>query len=684
MNSKNMVKNNEPLIPQHLIHAFLFAWFLSSGIMILLNINNHFYLSLAFSGFKGLIPMILILSISFIGLFLITKNRKIISNAASMSFLFLLFCILKISDSPYIGLGLILLTLLNLLLNRSTVVEAVSGKKIFPKIFLILNTIFIYLCYKSIHLYQLFLDIQQRTGIEEEKLIKLIIALAPAFLLISLITYIITLLSLKSNPDGLLQSQDVGRRNLPYLIIFCVAVIFFQSFMVSRILVARYEGLMTTTYDFNLFIQMFHSMARDLSQMTTLERNKPISHFGIHVSPIFYLMLPIFKIFPNPSVLQIMQALIVASGVIPALLLARHFKLSNAIMAIIAFIFMLNPAFIGSSLYDLHENCFLVPLILWTMYFIETEKNLPMAIFILLTLMVKEDAALYVWAIALFLALDKRQVKKGITVFIFSAIYFLGTAILLKNTGEGPMTGRFTNMMSEPSLSLVSIILTIFRNPGYVLNEIFTFQKIAYLIIIFLPLGLLPLVNRRYSLYSLMVPLLIMNLISDYQYQADIQFQYNYGSSALLFFLAIYALKDLGISKVKTRGLAMLLTLAIVSSFGFSTFYLKANEYMVTVYEENKEETDSIKKFLDTIPKDKSVLSSPYLTGYLADRKELYDIEYNYKDDDYTKTDYIVLDYRHTGLDIPGTVGFMERISRDGYNVVNVLPNSIILYKKQQ
>lgn len=683
MNVKNMAKPIEPLIPQNLIHAFLFAWFLSSGIMILININEPDYLTLAFSGFKGLLLMIILMLFSFTGLLLMTKFKKTISAAASVSFLFLLFCIFIKSDSQYMGAGLFLLTLLNLLLNRSIVSEAITDRKKYPILILLLNIVFLYLCIRTVHFRQLFVDIQQATIILEENLIKLIIALAPAFLFISVITYVFTLAAVKSKDEGILQSEHDSRIGKIYLIIFCFAVITFQSLMVSRILVARYEGLMTTAYDFNLFIQMFHSMARDLSQMTTLERNMPISHFSIHVSPIFYLMLPAFKIFPSPSLLQVMQALIVSSGIVPALLLARHFKLSNEIIGILAFIFMLNPAFIGSSMYDLHENCFLVPLILWTMYFIEIEKDVLMSVSMFLTLMVKEDAALYVWAIALFLVLDKKKVKKGITVFMISALYFLSTALLLKNTGEGPMTNRFTNMMSEPSLSLASIILTIFRNPGYVLQEIFTFQKISYLLIILLPLGLLPLVNRRYSLYALMIPLLIMNLISDYQYQANIQFQYNYGSSALLFYMALYALKDLYVNRSNTRIISLLLTLGIVSSFGFSTFYLKSNEIIVKIYKNNMETTDSMKKILDTVPKNKSVLASPYLTGYLGDRKELYDIEYNYKDGEYTKTDYIILDQRHTGLDMQGTVEFMERISKDGYNVINVLPNYLIIYNKQ-
>src|SRR5699024_7070503 len=81
--------------------------------------------------------------------------------------------------------------------------------------------------------------------------------------------------------------------------------------------VFRYLTYSAPNYDFGLFSQMFYYMKETFMPLTTSERGTLLSHFAIHVSPIFYLLLPGYLIFPNPMYLQIMQAVILASGVIP-------------------------------------------------------------------------------------------------------------------------------------------------------------------------------------------------------------------------------------------------------------------------------------------------------------------------------------------------------------------------------
>lgn len=48
--------------------------------------------------------------------------------------------------------------------------------------------------------------------------------------------------------------------------------------------------------------------------MTTCERDRVLSHFAVHVSPIYYLFLPFYALFPLPVTLEVLQALLLASG----------------------------------------------------------------------------------------------------------------------------------------------------------------------------------------------------------------------------------------------------------------------------------------------------------------------------------------------------------------------------------
>ena len=63
----------------------------------------------------------------------------------------------------------------------------------------------------------------------------------------------------------------------------------------------KYRGFCSPAFDFGIFSQMFGSMIKTGIQYTTVERNELLSHFAVHCSPIWYLMLPFYFIFPTPK-----------------------------------------------------------------------------------------------------------------------------------------------------------------------------------------------------------------------------------------------------------------------------------------------------------------------------------------------------------------------------------------------
>ena len=133
--------------------------------------------------------------------------------------------------------------------------------------------------------------------------------------------------------------------------------------------VCRVRSFSTPTYDFGLFAQMFYNMKEWGLPMTTLERDGLLSHFHVHVSPIYYLMLPLYCLVPVPETLQVLQAAVLALAVIPMWKLGKG--LPDWQRMLLCGILLLYPALSGGTGYDLHENCFLTPLILWLFYCLE-------------------------------------------------------------------------------------------------------------------------------------------------------------------------------------------------------------------------------------------------------------------------------------------------------------------------
>lgn len=480
-------------------------------------------------------------------------------------------------------------------------------------------------------------------------------------------------------------------RNLSKFIVpLAIFSFIIQSYFSIRLTASRYLALITPSYDFGIFSQMFSSMAQNLSQITTLERNMPLSHFKVHISPIYYLMLPIYYLFKDPITLQIQQALIVAFGIVPLYLILKKHNIRLKYKALVLLLFGFIPVLVSSSSYDLHENAFLVPLVLFLFYFLDTKKNIPLFITTVLTLMIKEDAALYVIIFALYVLFDRKEFKKGLCLLIFPSIYFMLSIKYLKNYGDGAMLDRFINMISIKDLSIFSMPIVFMTNPGYVLKEIFVYRKIFYLLLTLLPFAFIPFLNKKLTSYILLAPYLIMNLVSNYQYQADVNFQYNYGSCAFMIYMVVlFIIEQNGKTSVKletqnaqtkSRILDYSLSLALAFSLILSLFNFVYFSNYTTYYKENKTTLLTMKKAMDSIDKDKSVLATTFLTSYLSDRKEIYDIEYNIKGGKNFNADYVVIDDR---------IGFNENKEyylnyyiNLGYKIKNNIPNALIILTK--
>lgn len=450
--------------------------------------------------------------------------------------------------------------------------------------------------------------------------------------------------------------------------VMAVGIILFVAF-VGGFGVFRYLTYSSPNYDFGIFSQMFYYMKETFLPMTTLERGTYLSHFAIHVSPIYYILLPGYLIFQNPMYLQIMQAVILASGAIPLYLLCRHYKLSNkfTICIVIAFFFM--PAVSGGCYYDIHENCFLLPLLLWLFYSAEKRKIPLFYLFGILTLLVKEDAFIYVVFACIYFIIAKKLYFHGSMLLIISVFYFGFALFLLYMQGYGAMVNRFNNFMANKNGSLLEVIKTVLVNPALVISESFETEKLLYAITMLAPLGFLPVFCKRPQQLILLMPFVLINLMPDYSYQHSIYFQYNFGVMAFLFYLVIINIKRLK-GKLK-KFMALFIVIGTIAGFfctsaGFSSYFFR--------YFENQDTINTINMYLDDIPSDASVISDTMFIPRLSQRDVIYERNYT----DVTDVDYYIYDMRSSaGRD--DKLEEIEKLVDSGYVKVVDEENIIVI-----
>jgi hypothetical protein len=110
---------------------------------------------------------------------------------------------------------------------------------------------------------------------------------------------------------------------------------------------------------------------------------------------------------------------------------------------------------------------------------------------------------------------------------------------------EGNMlSSRYANIIGEDG-GFLSLVKVLILNPALYAFESLTADKLTYALNMLLPLAFLPLITRKPSRWLLLGPFYVLNLVTDYQYQYDIGFQYSFGSGALLIYLAVLNLADL-------------------------------------------------------------------------------------------------------------------------------------------
>ena len=412
--------------------------------------------------------------------------------------------------------------------------------------------------------------------------------------------------------------------------------------------VLRYRNFHSPNFDFGIFCNLFYHMRETGVPLTTCERDIPLSHFAVHISPVLYLLWPVYALFPKPETLQLMQAALLASAAVPAYLLARHYAHSRAVASVFAFLAVLHPAVGGGTSYDFHENCFLLPFLLWAFYFAEKKKYVPFALFCILTLSVKEDAFVYIAFLALWMIAERRRYIAGGITAVLGLAWFLIALKLLTAYGTGVMTGRYGHYIVNGG-GLMEAVKNVLRDPAYVLTQLFAdkngsaMEKAAYALQMLAPLAFLPLCIKRPARLLLLGPMVLVNMMTVYAYQYAVGYQYSFGSFAVLLFLAEMNAAEIEKRSVVKGALCSALCVAVLC-FTAST----GDQVLKLVKEadQNAAQFAVMETALAQIPEEASVCCSTSLLPHLANRDVIYE-DYYHKPAPGEKLDYVIVDYTH-------------------------------------
>lgn len=422
----------------------------------------------------------------------------------------------------------------------------------------------------------------------------------------------------------------------------------------------------TACYDFGIFSQMFHYMKEIGIPFTTCERDELMSHFSVHMSPIYYLILPFYYLFPSPITLELMQSLIVMSGLIPLVLIMRKHSLNRGSMIFFSLIYLFFPGFVGGCFYHLHENCFLAPLALWLIYFCEKELWYGQALFSILLLAVKEDAAVYVAVIALYFLFTCKNYKCNLCIVIVSIAYFVGITRYLSTYGDGVMMYRYDNYLQDGEGAL-AILSTAISDPVYVISQISVADKLKFMFLTLMPMGFLPIITKDYKRAILMLPWILINLMPNYHYQYDMRYQYCFGTCAILIYLSVLNYADL---KEKHRDKLLLYgaccTIVICSSINYDHLGY------IDFFNRSAEKRAKINYAVSLVPEEASVTATTFFVTDFSNHDVVYELERTENE-----TEYYIVDLRQDNDKYS-----VDDYLNDDYETLYYEPDVVAVFKR--
>ena len=386
------------------------------------------------------------------------------------------------------------------------------------------------------------------------------------------------------------------------------------------------------------------------------------THMGAHFDPLLVALTPFYLLSPRAETLLIIQSVWLASGAIPLYLISSRVLQGTVAAAVVAGAYLLHPALHGINLYEFHSLALVIPLVIWSLYFLERDSAKGYWIALVLILLTREDMALLACGIGLFVADGLGRARRGLVTIGCALLYFVlikafvmaESGVFMSGSGDSYGYGYyFEQMIPYKGGGARELLLTLLTNSVFSLRVVLEETKLFYLGLILLPCCFLPLFARRG--WQLLGYGLAFCLLSSVPGPRTIYTQY---SSVLLPFLMVLTpyglvrLSDsgwmaaLGLESSRVRR-ALLVSLAIAASlaswkfgafvendsFRVGNLWQPAHFRSAETLADERVEYESAARIIKLIPPDASVSATRYLMPLVSNREEIRNINVGGKSD---------------------------------------------------
>lgn len=412
----------------------------------------------------------------------------------------------------------------------------------------------------------------------------------------------------------IIRSKDawtrIRRLDASWWVIIAFVAVYVIS--VSRVLIDVHRGLGTSSYDIGLYDQGTWLLSRfEAPFVTLMGRNL----FGDHASLVMFFVVPFYWVIPGSETLLVLQTIAIGAGAFPLFAYARRALQSDLLAMGMAVCWLLNPAVNGTAYENFHPDGFIGLFLPLALYAALTDRWRLYLVAFVLCLTVKEDVALVMVPLGIFVALRKSRKWGLISALASVAATILGMFVLMRSLIGVPTRNTWRIPFGGPT----GFIKEVFTNPLNVWRHLTSEDRPEYLWKMMAPFAGVFLLVPELALISALV--LLANIVSTFWYQFHIEYHYSLIAVPGLLFGTVYA-----IARVKLQYRKMLVGIVCASTLITSYLWspLPFAQTPLPHWPASHPVAVAARDIISVVPDDASISVFHSLAPHMAHRKEVY------------------------------------------------------------
>ncbi|MEZ4287864.1 MAG: DUF2079 domain-containing protein [Polyangiales bacterium] len=334
------------------------------------------------------------------------------------------------------------------------------------------------------------------------------------------------------------------------LVILGVSTVALAAFLIWLSLL-RHKQFDTSAYDLAIFDNMMWQLVHGGGFASTPALGPEGTHLGRHITFGAFLLAPFYAAFPRAETLLVIQAVMVASTLIPIYSIGVQTLGSRWQALAIALSYAMYAPATCPVFYDFHFLTAAQPLIAWFLYFLRRDREKTFWLITVIALTWREDIGALLGMASMMMVLRGERVARNLIVTSVCLAYFVFAKFGLTHWLGGEHSQTFSwvyeGLWTENQRNMKGVVNTLISNPPYVLKSLLSERKLVYTLHLFVPLLFLPLVVS-YGWVALL-PAFGFTLLASSEPIFSIAFQYTAFWAPMLFFLLCVYFCDRSLNK---------------------------------------------------------------------------------------------------------------------------------------